>query len=89
MTVKITIVGLGQIGVSVGLALANHKDQVTTLGHDKSPEAARKAQKQGAVESISYNLPASVAESDVIVLAIPFSGIRETLKITGISSFLK
>jgi prephenate dehydrogenase len=81
MTVKITIIGLGQIGASMGLALANHKDQVTTLGHDKSPETARKAQKRGAVESISYNLPASIEGADVIVLAIPFDEIYETLKI--------
>ena len=81
MTVKITIIGLGQIGASMGLALAAHKDQVATLGHDKSPELARKAQKQGAVESISYNLPASIEGADVIVLAIPFDQIYETLKI--------
>jgi len=81
MTVKITIIGLGQIGASMGLALASHKDQVTTLGHDKSPEIARKAQKRGAVESISYNLPASVENADVIILAIPFDEIYETLKI--------
>lgn len=80
MTVKITIIGLGQIGASMGLALADHKDQVTTLGHDKSPELARKAQKLGAVESISYNLPASVEEADIIILAIPFDGIHDTLK---------
>ncbi len=80
MTVKITIIGLGQIGASMGLALATHKDQVTTLGHDKSAEIARKAQKIGAVESISYNLPASVEGADVIVLAIPFEAIYETLK---------
>ena len=81
MTVHITIIGLGQIGASMGLALADHKDQVTTLGHDKSPETARKAQKLGAVESISYNLPASVEKADVIILAIPFDEIYETLKI--------
>jgi prephenate dehydrogenase len=80
MTVKITIIGLGQIGASMGLALANHKDQVTTLGHDKSPETARRAQKLGAVESISYNLPASVEGADLIILAIPFDAIYETLK---------
>jgi prephenate dehydrogenase len=81
MTVKITIIGLGQIGASMGLALANHKDQVTTLGHDKSPETARKAQKRGAVERISYNLPASIEAADVVVLAIPFNEIYDTLKI--------
>lgn len=81
MTAKITIIGLGQIGASMGLALANHRDQVTTLGHDKSPETARKAQKRGAVESISYNLPASIEEANVVVLAIPFDEIYDTLKI--------
>ena len=81
MTLKITIIGLGKIGASMGLALAGHKDQVTTLGHDKSPETARTAQKLGAVESISYNLPASVEGADVIVLAIPFNETYETLKI--------
>jgi prephenate dehydrogenase len=80
MTVKITIIGLGQIGASMGLALANHKDQVRTLGHDKSPETARKAQKRGAVESISYNLPASVKEADIVLLAIPFDEIHETIR---------
>jgi prephenate dehydrogenase len=81
MTVKITLIGLGQIGASMGLALVKHKNQVTTLGHDKSPETARKAQKQGAVESISFNLPASVAGADIVVLAIPLDEIQETLKI--------
>ena len=80
MTVKITIIGLGQIGASIGLALAAHKNQVTTVGHDKSAETARKAQKQGAVESISLNLPASCEGADVIVLAIPFDEIHDTLK---------
>jgi prephenate dehydrogenase len=83
MTVKITIIGLGQIGASMGLALANHKGQVTTLGHDKSAETARQAQKLGAVESIHYNLPASVENADVIVLAIPLSEVYDTLKIIG------
>ena len=81
MSVKITIIGLGQIGASMGLALAKHKNQVSTLGHDKSPETARKAQKQGAVERISYNLPASIEGADVVVLAIPMDEIHETLEI--------
>lgn len=80
MTVKITILGLGQIGASIGLALANHKDQVTTIGHDKSPEVARRANKMGAVEKVIYNLPASVEGADVIILALPLDQVYETLK---------
>lgn len=80
MTVKITIIGLGQIGASMGLALAGHREQVTTLGHDKSAEIARKAHKMGAVDRIEYNLSASVEGADVVVLALPFDQIYETLK---------
>lgn len=80
MTVKITIIGLGQIGGSIGLALANHKDQVTTLGYDKSSEVTRKALKMGAVENVSHSLFASVKEADVIILALPLDQVYETLR---------
>lgn len=83
MTVQITIIGLGQIGASVGLALADHKDQVTTVGHDKSPELAQKAKKIGAVERIEYNLPASVEAADIVLLAIPADQIYDTLKVVA------
>jgi len=80
MTVKITIIGLGQIGASMGLALANHKEQVTTLGHDKSAQVARQARTMGAVDRVEHNLPASVEGADVVVLALPFDQIRATLE---------
>jgi prephenate dehydrogenase len=80
MSVQITIVGLGQIGASIGLALAAHKDQVTTVGHDKSPEIAQAARKMGAVDRIESNLPASVAGAGIILLALPCDQIHATLE---------
>jgi prephenate dehydrogenase len=80
MTVKIAIIGLGQIGASIGLALANHKDQVTTLGYDNSPEVTRKAQKMGAVENMGHSLSASVKDADVVILAIPADQVHDILK---------
>ena len=47
MPVQITIIGLGQIGASLGLALAAHKDKVATVGHDKEFSIERLAQKMG------------------------------------------
>jgi prephenate dehydrogenase len=80
MTVKITIIGLGQIGASIGLALANHKDQVTTLGYDHSPVVTRKAQKMEAVESVGHSLSSSVKGADVVILALPLDQVYETLR---------
>lgn len=80
MTVKISIIGLGQIGASIGLVLANHKDQVTTLGFDASPEVNRKALKMGAVENAGHGLSGSVKGADVVVLALPIDQVLETMK---------
>lgn len=79
MTVQITIIGLGQMGSSIGLALAAHKLTVKRVGHDKELSIARAAQKIGAVDAIHFNLPASVEGADVVVLALPLSEVRNTL----------
>jgi prephenate dehydrogenase len=83
MPIQITIIGLGQIGTSIGLALAGKKDLITRMGHDKEPGVAKKAEKLGAVDKTQYNLPASVRDADIVLLAIPFDGIRATLEFIG------
>jgi prephenate dehydrogenase len=83
MPVKITIVGLGLIGASAGLALGSHKDQLTRVGHDKDYSLAKQAQKLGAVDSIQFNLPASVEGAGIVLIATPPSGIREALEAIG------
>jgi len=81
MSVQITILGLGQIGSSIGLALKAHNVNVRRVGHDKDVQVAKEAQKAGAVDDVKYNLPAAVREAKIVILALPFAGIHETLKI--------
>lgn len=78
MPVKITIIGLGQIGASMGLALAVHKDKVVTTGHDKEYSVEGRAKKLGAVDQTSHNLPNAVENADLVVLALPLTEIRDT-----------
>lgn len=80
MPVKITIIGLGQIGASIGLALAAHKDKVFTTGHDKEIGVEGRAKKLGAVDQTNHNLPASVEDADLVILALPVSEIRDTFR---------
>ncbi|MBN1450945.1 MAG: prephenate dehydrogenase [Anaerolineales bacterium] len=80
MTVQITIVGLGQIGASAGLALAEHKSLLHRVGHDKEPEVAKKAQKMGAVDDIKFNLPSAVREAKIVLLSLPAHEMRATLE---------
>ena len=79
MSVQITIIGLGQVGSSIGLALAEQKS-IKRVGHDKNYETARAAHKAGAVDETKINLPASVLDANIVILCLPLSEIRETLK---------
>ena len=84
MTVQITIVGLGQIGTSVGLALADHKDILYRVGHDREISIAKHAQKLGALDKTMINLPSAVKDADLVLLSLPMDQMRETLSVIAL-----
>lgn len=83
MTVQITIIGMGQIGTSIGLALAAHKDQTLRVGHDKELRFANLAKQKGALDRVDLNLPHAVEQAGLIVLALPMDQVRQTLQVVG------
>jgi prephenate dehydrogenase len=85
--VTITILGLGQIGTSIGLALAESREQVLRIGNDKEPDAWHNAQKVGAVDKVLINLPDAVENADVVILAVPVDELRVTIE--AIAPYLK
>jgi prephenate dehydrogenase len=80
MTVKIAIIGLGKIGASIGLALASHSDQVSTIGYDKNTDVSHKAHKLGAVENMGHGLVNTVKEADMVILALPLDQVHQTMQ---------
>lgn len=80
MTTNISILGLGQIGGSVGLALADHTALVHRTGHDLEYSVARQAEKAGAVDKITPNLIQAVQNADIILLSMPFDHVQNTLQ---------
>ena len=80
MTVQITIIGTGQIGASIGLALGEHKDMFVRVGHDKDPRVANRAKDMGALDKVENNLPNSVVNANIVILALPIDQIQETFK---------
>lgn len=84
MTIQISIIGMGQIGASIGLALAGQQDRLRRVGHDKSIEVARKAEKMGALDKVEINLHNAVRGADVVVLALPMDQIRSVLEMIAI-----
>jgi len=41
MAVTLTVIGLHQIGASIGMALEIHKEKITRTGHDPAPHLAQ------------------------------------------------
>jgi prephenate dehydrogenase len=76
---QITIVGLGLIGTSAGLALRRYSDKVSIVGHDKDSKRTAKAKKMGAVDRTEWNLISAVREADRVLLALPADQIKSTL----------
>jgi prephenate dehydrogenase len=81
MTVKITIVGMGQIGTSIGLGLANQPELLRRTGHDRELEIARRAEKLGALDRVEMNLPAAARDADLVLLSLPMDQIQDTMAV--------
>lgn len=80
---SITIIGLGKIGSSIGLALKAPELDYEIVGHDKDSLVQKKAREIGAVDSTTWNVISACESADVVMLAIPFDQVRETLQTIG------
>ena len=80
---RITIVGLGLIGGSIGLALKKANADLDIVGHDKDSRVAAAAQKRGAVNKTEWNLLNACDGAALIVLALPLGALRDTLRVLG------
>ncbi len=69
MAMRITIIGLGLIGGSLGMALRRAKVATEIVGYNRSHENAGKARQRGAIDRAEWNLPAAVSKSDVVIIA--------------------
>lgn len=78
---QITIVGLGLIGASAGLALKKYREKVVIVGHDKNMTLAGQARKLGAVDRTEWNLINATRGADRILLAVPPEEVHSTLEV--------
>lgn len=70
MTIRVSIIGLGLIGGSLGLALKRNRD-VHITGFDNSYETMQEAYRRGIIDKIAASLHKVGEEADVIIFATP------------------
>ena len=75
---RITIIGLGLIGGSLGLALRDPTLEI--VGWDTSRASISRALKMGAIDTSAKSLADSVESSDLIIIATPLLAIPDVMK---------
>lgn len=81
MATKISIIGLGLIGTSIGLALRSAKlKDLEIVGHDKEPTRGRGAKGRGALNSVEWNLYRCIEDADMVIIATPAMAIKEVME---------
>jgi prephenate dehydrogenase len=78
----VTIVGLGLVGGSWGLALRKTGFRGRRVGHDRQ-EVLERALKAGAVDEGATDFGRAVANADLVILATPVGTILELLPLTA------
>ncbi len=79
MKPRLTIIGLGHLGTSIGLALKKTGADLEIVGHDKSRDAITTAQKAGAVDRGEWNLYNACDGAGLIILSMPLAGVLENI----------
>jgi prephenate dehydrogenase len=78
--VLVTIVGLGLIGGSIGLALRQgKKSRWEIIGYSRRQETVATALSSGAIERGETNLKDAVKQADLVIIATPVLTVKEIL----------
>ena len=80
---RVSIVGLGMIGSSIGLALRKAGVTSVVIGHDSKREVSAEAKRLGAVDRPDWNLISACEDADLVILSAPIRGIEESLRVLG------
>ncbi|MFW6174160.1 MAG: prephenate dehydrogenase [Chloroflexota bacterium] len=76
---QVTIIGLGMVGSSLGMAARAARSGVRVIGYDSDSGVQARAKRIGAVDDTEWQLSKAVSGSDLIVLAVPVLEMPELL----------
>ena len=68
---RVAIIGLGLLGGSVGLAVAQYLPGTQTTGYDADPATRARAAERGLVGQVCATAGEAVAKADLVILCVP------------------
>jgi prephenate dehydrogenase len=83
MSYQIMIIGLDQIGASIGLALANAEGDVKRLGYDADKKQMKQALEINAIDEAVTWPRRAIKNIDLLILAVPGNEVQDYLENLG------
>ena len=84
MAQQVTIVGLGLIGGSIGLALKQWSREndsgLTIVGFDGEVSRQNQAKKMGAIDKSEWTLTKAVENADIVILSTPVQAMKQIME---------
>lgn len=77
---NVTIIGLGLIGGSVGLAVRESLPDVATRGWDADPAVRLRAAERGLVAEVCETAAQAVAKADLVIFCVPVGAMEEAAR---------
>ena len=77
---KITIIGVGLLGGSIGLAVKRRKLARQTAGFVRRTASLKDCERAGAVDFATTDLPAAVCDTDLVILCTPLAQMRSRVR---------
>ncbi|MEO1648425.1 MAG: prephenate/arogenate dehydrogenase family protein [Pseudomonadota bacterium] len=68
---RVAIIGLGLLGGSIGLAIAERAPDIVTTGYDRDPDVRAAALARGLVNEVCESAADAVARADLVILCVP------------------
>jgi len=77
---KITIIGVGLLGGSIGLAVRRRKLARLTAGFVRRAASLKDCERAGAMDFATTDLPAAVWDADLVILCTPLAQMRSLVE---------
>ena len=77
---RVAIIGLGLLGGSIGLAVAEHLPSVVTSGYDADPAVRARAAQRGLANRICETAADAARDADLVILCVPVGAMSEAAR---------
>jgi cyclohexadieny/prephenate dehydrogenase len=77
---RVAVIGLGLLGGSTGLAIAENLPGCTTTGYDADPEVRRRAAERGLVDRVWETAAEAVADAELVIFCVPVGAMGDAAR---------